>query len=71
MTTAPTPKETNIIKVDFFSETVDKDPNEWIEKFEWAKDANNWQNNRLRFIARELMKGKVADWYQADKGNIT
>ena len=34
LTTAPAPKETNIVKVNFFSETVDKDPNEWIEKFE-------------------------------------
>jgi len=34
LTTASAPKETNIIKVDFFSEMVDKDPNEWIEKFE-------------------------------------
>ena len=33
LTTALVPKETNIVKVDFFLGMVDKDPNEWIEKF--------------------------------------
>ena len=72
-TVAPTvaaPKESNIVKVDF-SGTINEDPNEWIENFERAKDANNWHNDRLRFIAGGLMKGEAADWYQADKANIT
>ncbi len=32
--TASALKETNIVKVDFFSGMVDENPNEWIEKFE-------------------------------------
>ena len=72
MATAPpaTPKETNIIKVDFFHGTIDEDPNEWIEKFECAKDANNWAIARLHHIARGLLKDEAADWYQATKGTI-
>jgi hypothetical protein len=68
--TPPGPKETNIVKVEFFSGKTDEDPTEWIEKFERAKDANNWQDARLRFIAGGLMSGEAADWYQTDKANI-
>jgi hypothetical protein len=69
-TPAATPKETNIIKVDFFHGTIDEDPNEWIEKFERAKDANNWANARLHHIAGGLLKDEAADWYQATKSTI-
>ena len=70
MPQSPRPKETNIVKVEFFSGKTDEDPTEWIEKFERAKDANNWQDARLRFIAGGLMSGEAADWYQTDKANI-
>lgn len=56
-------KKTNIIKVDYFYRKINKNSIEQIENFKQIKDTNNWQNNRLRFIAEGLMKEEVADWY--------
>ena len=37
----PTLKKTNIVKIDFFFESINEDSNKWIEKFEHTKDTNN------------------------------
>ena len=49
---------------------MDKDPREWVEQFEIAKNANNWGNTRSVAIAAGHMKGAAARWYLSDQPNI-
>src|ERR1043166_2058336 len=59
--------ELNIVRPNKFSGKESEDPVEWIEQFNRAADANNWdQSKRTRFAAAYLTDN-AANWYETAK----
>lgn len=59
--------EQGILVVEPFAGKNTEDPVSWLNKFERARSANQWQKRRLVDIAGGLMKGEAANWFEATR----
>ena len=66
----PAPRELTLVEVKPFYGEDDEDPHEWIELFNQAATANQWQDNRKVAIAAGLLRDAAHDWYVNDQPNI-
>ena len=67
MNAAP-PRELSLVKLPNFYGKDSEDPYEWLDQFERAAAANQWQDGRLVAITRGYLKGVAADWVTAATG---
>ena len=63
-------KVENIAKIQEFSGKDNKDPVEWIRKFNRTAEANNWKNEKKIAIAATHLTGIALEWYEREKENI-
>jgi len=66
----PAPRELTLVEVEPFYGKDEEDPHEWIELFNQAATANQWQDNRKVAIAAGLLRDAAHDWYVNDRPNI-
>src|SRR5581483_9747888 len=66
----PAPRELTLVEVEPFYGKDKEDPHEWIELFNQAATANQWQDNRKVAIAAGLLRDAAHDWYVNDQPNI-
>jgi len=57
-------REYTLVKVDFFTGNGD-DPIEWLELFEKAASANNWDEERKLQLAPTYLRKTADGWYKA------
>ena len=63
-------KVENIAKIQEFSGKDNKDPVEWIRKFNRTAEANNWKDEKKITIAVTHLTGIALEWYEREKENI-
>ena len=66
----PAPRELTLVEVEPFYGKDEEDPHEWIELFNQAAIANQWQDNRKIAITAGLLQNAAHDWYVNDQPNI-
>jgi len=59
------PRELSLVKIVDFYGKDSEDPHEWLDQFNRAATANQWQNGRLLDIAKGYLKGAAGDWIRA------
>ena len=62
---APELRELSLVKVVDFYGKDSKDPHKWLDQFNRAATANQWQDGRLLDIAKGYLKGAAGDWIKA------
>ena len=60
-------KELSLVKVEPFYGKESEDPYEWMELFDRAAAANNWQTARLSDICAGFLREAAKDWFLANK----
>ena len=59
------PQELSLVKVVDFYGKDSEDPHDWLDQFNRAATANQWQDGRLLDIAKGYLKGAAGDWVKA------
>src|SRR2546421_6738890 len=62
---APGPRELSLVKVVDFYGKDSKDFHKWLDQFNRAATANQWQDDKLLNIAKGYLKGAAGDWIKA------
>ncbi len=64
-------KEYSTAKANFFYSKAGEDVEEWLAKINWIIETNNVTLGRRVVIVAAYLRNTAADWYEADKANIT
>ena len=59
------PRELSLVKVVNFYGKDSKNSHKWLDQFNRAATANQWQDSRLLNIAKGYLKGAAGDWIKA------
>ena len=65
------PKEYSTAKANYFYSKAGEDVEEWLAEIDQIIEANNVTDGRRVTVAAAHLRDAVAEWYEANKANIT